>query len=70
MSEIPELNPALKSWVALNNALRGADEDTCLTLIAEERRGRKRPTFLRRIYARLNKARADRERAELDKDLS
>jgi hypothetical protein len=58
-------NPALRSWIALNDALRGADEATCQKLLDEERGGRERKQFIKRIHSRLNKARADRERIEL-----
>jgi hypothetical protein len=59
-------NPALRSWTALNDAVRDADEDTCRALLKEELGGRKRKQFVKRIYSRLNKVRADRERAELE----
>ncbi len=63
----PVTNPALKSWLELNDALRGANEATCETLLKEELKGRKRKQFLKRIHSRLNKARADRERRELER---
>lgn len=59
-------NPALVTWLALNDSLRNADESACEVLLKEELKGRKRKQFLRRIHSRLNKARADRERAELE----
>lgn len=59
-------NPALLSWVALNDALREADEFECQELIDEEKKGRKRKQFIKRIHSRLNKVRADRERVELE----
>lgn len=58
-------NPALETWVALNEALIGADEDFCQQLLEEELNGRNRKQFVKRIHSRLNKARADRERKEL-----
>lgn len=58
-------NPALQSWLALNDAVRGADEAKCQSLLKEELKGRKRKQFIKRIHSRLNKVRADRERAEL-----
>lgn len=58
-------NPALETWIALNDALRDADEELCQELLDEELAGRKRQQFIRRIHSRLNKARADRERKEL-----
>jgi hypothetical protein len=59
-------NPALRSWSALNSALQGADEVKCRTLLDEELKGRNRRQFVSRIHSRLNKARADKERLELD----
>lgn len=61
----PVNNPALLSWLALNDELREANEATCESLLKEELKGRKRKQFIKRIHSRLNKARADRERAEL-----
>lgn len=58
-------NPALLSWLALNDAIREADEAACQVLLKEELRGRRRKQFIKRIHSRLNKVRADRERAEL-----
>jgi hypothetical protein len=58
-------NPALQSWLALNDVLRNADESVCQALIKEELKGRKRKQFIKRIHSRLNKVRADRERLEL-----
>lgn len=63
----PISNKSLASWVALNDAIREADEATCQKLLSEERAGRKRKQFIKRIHSRLNKVRADRERAELVK---
>ena len=54
------------SWIALNDALKEADELECQELIKEEKKGRRRKQFIKRIHSRLNKARADRERVELD----
>ena len=58
-------NPALQTWIALNDELRDADEDLCQRLLNEELAGRKRKQFIKRIHSRLNKVRADRERKEL-----
>jgi hypothetical protein len=54
------------TWLELNDILREADEGTCARLLKEEQR-RKSPRieYLRRIYSRLNRVRADRERKEL-----
>lgn len=61
----PVNNPALLSWLALNDELRKADETVCEVLLKEELKGRKRRQFIKRIHSRLNKVRADRERVEL-----
>lgn len=61
----PINEPCLKTWLALNEALRAADEQLCQRLLGMEKRGRSRKQFLKRIHSRLNKVRADRERAEL-----
>jgi len=58
-------NTALKSWIGLNDFLPTADEAVCKQLLREEMKGRSRESFLNRIHSRLNKVRADRERAEL-----
>ena len=58
-------NPALKTWIALNDFVRTANEDQCQNLLVEEQNGRARKQFMRRIHCRLNKVRAERERAEL-----
>lgn len=55
----------LRSWILLNDKLRGADEAMCQALIKEELKGRNRKAFIKRIHSRLNKVRADRERIEL-----
>lgn len=65
MSKKPIDNPALKSWIALNDVLRDAGEELCQDLLDEELTGRKRKQFIKRIHSRLNKVRADRERKEL-----
>ena len=58
-------NAYLVSWEALNSAMQWADEALCKSLLREEMKGRARPSFMSRIHSRLNKVRADRERAEL-----
>lgn len=62
----PIKNPALQSWLALNDVIREADEAACEALLKEELKGRKRKQFIKRIHSRLNKVRADRERRELE----
>jgi hypothetical protein len=53
------------SWLELNDVLRSATQKHCERLLKEERAGKKRVQYLKRIHSRLNKARADRERQEL-----
>jgi hypothetical protein len=60
----PVKHPSLQTWLALNQALREAGENDCHQLLKLEQGGRKRKQFLKRIHSRLNKVRADRERAE------
>lgn len=70
MLKKPVANPVLRTWPALNEALRLADEQLCQRLLKEELQGRKRKMFIKRIHSRLNKVRADRERAELEARVS
>ena len=58
-------NDILQRWTGLTKFITVADEQQCLDLLAAEKRGQKRLTFLLRIHSRLNKVRADRERATL-----
>lgn len=60
--KIPVGNPALRTWAELNAHLKTCDEAMCQALLEEERAGRCRPTFLKRIHHRLNGVRAKRER--------
>lgn len=60
------LSEVLSSWINLNSALKGADEDYCNQLLSHERANKRRKQFMLRIHSRLNKVRADRERAELE----
>ena len=60
------VNPILTTWLKLNKAMKTAPESLCVALLEEERNGRRRAQFLRRIHCRLNKMRALRERAELE----
>lgn len=57
-------NP-VQTWEDLNRVVRKADEPTCALLLSAEKKGKRRKQFLLRIHSRLNKVRADRERAEL-----
>lgn len=58
-------NPTLRSWTALNDFLRDCSQQAAERLLKEELDGRQRKQFLSRIHSRINKTRADKERAEL-----
>lgn len=60
-------NPALETWLKLQDYLMQAELGACEQLYAEELRGRKRGQFLKRIHSRINKLRAIKERAEIEK---
>lgn len=63
-------NPALVSWDNLNAFVMATDDEPVLQkLLKEELSGRKRAQFVKRIHSRINKLRADRERAELEEKL-
>lgn len=62
-------NLHLVSWDALNEHLMTCDEEQAKALLKEELDGRKRGAFVKRIHSRVNKLRADRERAELEAKL-
>lgn len=53
-----------QEWEALNDKLREASEEECRELLKTEQEGPNRLTYIKRIHSRLNKVRADRERAE------
>jgi hypothetical protein len=55
----------LKSWEALNTGLKDLKEDEVRELLAIEKAGRARHSFLIRIYGRLNTLRTERERKQL-----
>lgn len=61
----PPGDPALQTWIALNDALRDADEAACERLLRKEMRGRRRKRFVLRIHSRLNRVRAHAERQRL-----
>lgn len=62
----PITDPALMSWGALNESIMQMDENQAQALLKKELAGRKRSQFVKRIHSRINKLRADRERAELE----
>lgn len=55
----------LKNWLTLNEKIHGCTEKDCAELLAREKRGQRRATFLLRIYGRFNTLRCVRERGEL-----
>lgn len=61
------MSTALDSWKLCNDFLREATEQQATTLLAREKNGKRRSQYLLRIHSRLNKTRAERERAELMK---
>jgi hypothetical protein len=63
------LDEALSSWEALNNLMKTAQEELCQVLLKAELAGRRRLMFVLRIYSRLNRVRAARERQELREKL-
>lgn len=64
------VNPALTTWDNLNEFVMETDDESALQkLLKEELAGRKRAQFVKRIHSRLNKVRADRERAELKEQI-
>lgn len=56
---------ALINWRALCKFVRTASEAECQELLKLETKTKNRRGFVRRIHSRLNKLRADRERADL-----
>jgi hypothetical protein len=64
---IPYGPDVLASWAKLNKFLRKAGEVQCGKLLKVELKGRRRKMFVKRIHSRLNKIRAVKERAALDK---
>lgn len=58
-------SPALDSWNGLNEILMDITEKECITLLKVEQKNLNRPTFVKRIHSRINRMRAERERAEL-----
>lgn len=57
--------PELATWIDLNAALMGGDLALAERLLAEEKKGKQRKQFMLRIHSRINKLRAEAERAEL-----
>lgn len=62
------ITAALATWAALNDAVMATtDERQLHRLMVAETHGKNRRQFVKRIHSRLNKVRADRERAELSR---
>lgn len=61
------LDRALETWKGLNEFLRTCDERDAEALLEREKAREPRPRrqFLSRVHSRINRLRADRERAEL-----
>lgn len=59
------MSKSLDNWATLNAALMGGDLKLAESLLAAEKAGAKRKRFLLRIHSRINKLRADQERAQL-----
>ena len=62
-------NPALLTWVSLNEIIIDANEEECEMLLKEELEGRARRQFVRRIHSRMNRLRGRREKLELDRKM-
>lgn len=62
--ELGEAEP-LSNWYKLQEALMSSDEKGVAELLELERKGANRERFMRRIHSRLNRLRAERERAEI-----
>ena len=58
---------ALINWKTLNAAIQGSTIEDCEALMAAEKAGRRRFTFLDRIHGRFNKLRGEGERREIEK---
>lgn len=63
-------SPELDTWVGLNEALMEGDQGLAERLLKEELKDRKRKQFVLRLHSRINKLRADAERAELLRKLA
>lgn len=57
----------LQDWIGLNKALMFMSEDEVMALLKVEKKGRGRLRIMMRLYHRLSKLRATREKLELIK---
>ena len=55
------MSDLLNSWTVLNKKLRHLSEEEVAGLLQQERKGRKRGTYLKRLHSRLNALRRRRE---------
>jgi len=56
----------LANWYALNDEVMRLDEKGAAALLDREREGQARTRFMKRIHGRINRLRAERERAEIE----
>jgi hypothetical protein len=61
----PDQEALLKNWNTLNEHLLALSEEAVAALLAAERAGRNRLTFVLRLHSRLNRMRRERERSAL-----
>lgn len=62
---VKEPQDLLQAWGTLNKEMQKITEEGCAELLKREKKGRRRLSFLLRIYGRFNKLRTQRERNEL-----
>lgn len=53
------------TWRDLNRHLQTISEEDCLALLREEQRGKRRQSYVMRLYGRYTQLREQRERADL-----
>ena len=58
-------SPQLATWIALNEAIMSGDIKLAERLLAEESAGKRRKQFMLRLHSRINKLRAQDERAAI-----
>lgn len=67
MATPSEKNEVLDNWAKLNEYLMAVSEDQVVELLTAEKAGKARLRVMLRIFNRLNKLRATREKLELGK---
>lgn len=67
MATSSEKNEVLDNWAKLNEYLMAVSEDQVVELLTAEKAGKARLRVMLRIFNRLNKLRATREKLELGK---